>query len=180
MDGGVPQLGTDRVALWLPGYLGWFGVGMAFALWHIRPRAHGVLRPSVLDRLARIPGTLWAGAAAVYLVAATPLAGPYDLATASGPQAVVKSLLYAVVAGALVFPAISTIQGPEPRPVRALGGRIGHFLGDISYGVFCYHVIVLALLVEQLDFGVFGGRFGARFRTSPSGSPCWWRRRATT
>jgi peptidoglycan/LPS O-acetylase OafA/YrhL len=160
--GGSRQFGTDRAALWLPGYLGWFGVGMAFALWHVA-RTQGVLRPTVLDRLARIPGTLWAGAAAVYLIAATPLAGPYDLVSASGAQAVVKSLLYAVVAGALVFPAIGTIDGPEPRPVRALGGRIGHFLGDISYGVFCYHVIVLALLVEQLGFGVFGGQFGARF-----------------
>ena len=30
----------SQMALWLPGYLGWFGVGMALALWQVA-RAHG-------------------------------------------------------------------------------------------------------------------------------------------
>lgn len=152
------SLGTERAGLWLPGYVGWFGVGMAFALWHVA-RSHGLLGRSVLDRLAAMPGTVWAGAAAVYLIAATPLAGPYNLLPSTGGEAFMKSLLYAVIAAGVVLPAVGL---EEPRMTRFLGGRVGHFLGDISYGVFCYHVIVLALISDALDLGAFTGRFGTR------------------
>lgn len=152
------SLGTERAGLWLPGYVGWFGIGMAFALWHVA-RAHGLLGPSVLDRLAALPGTVWAGAAAIYLIAATPLAGPYNLLPSTGGEAFMKSILYAAAAAGVILPAVGLGEG---RVGRVLGGRVGHYLGDISYGVFCYHVIVLGLISDALDFGVFTGRFGLR------------------
>jgi len=46
-------------ALWLPGYLGWFGLGMALALWHTA-RSVGMLRRSWLDDAGSHPGSVWA------------------------------------------------------------------------------------------------------------------------
>ena len=65
----------------------------------------------------------------------------------------------------IVFPAVaSPDEASEPAAVRALGGRVGHFLGDISYGVFAYHVLVLGvveLLIGHVEFtGGFATLFG--------------------
>ena len=43
--------------------------------------------------------------------------------------------------------------------VRALGGRVGRALGDISYGVFAYHLIVLALAERAFNHQTFDGQF---------------------
>ena len=79
--------------LWLPGYIGWFAVGMGFALWQVA-RSSGRLGPSVLDTLTKIPGTVWGIAVALLLLAASPIAGPYNLSAPTPGQAFVKSLLY--------------------------------------------------------------------------------------
>ena len=52
---------TDRAeaGFWLPGYLGWFAVGMGCALWQVA-RSSGRLGSSALDTLTKIPGTVWA------------------------------------------------------------------------------------------------------------------------
>ena len=38
-------------------------------------------------------------------------------------------------------------------------GRVASFLGDISYGIFCYHLIVLGLVERATGHQVFGGAF---------------------
>ena len=35
------------------------------------------------------------------------------------------------------------------------------FLGEISYGVFCLHLLVLNAVLRQAQFGIFGGHFVA-------------------
>ncbi len=155
--------GHPTGGLWLPGYLGWFGAGMALAVWQVA-RSTGLLPDGFLGKLAYYPGTLWAGALAVFALATSPLAGPYGLSLASPGQAAVKSLLYSVLALLIVFPAVASVtEAAEPAAVRALGGRVGHFLGDISYGVFAYHVVVLGV-VERLTGHVdFVGGFATLF-----------------
>ncbi|ONI69525.1 acyltransferase [Kribbella sp. ALI-6-A] len=161
----VNATGNPIAGLWLPGYLGWFAVGMGFALWQVA-RSSGRLGPSALDTLATIPGTIWAVAAALLLIATGPIAGPYDLTSSSPGQAFVKNLLYTAIAACVVFPAIM----PSTRTAAILGGRVAHVAGDISFGVFCYHLIVLSL-VEQL-FGVdpFEGHFAKLFWPTLIGS----------
>jgi peptidoglycan/LPS O-acetylase OafA/YrhL len=149
--------------LWLPGYLGWFGAGMSLAVWQVA-RAKGLLPLGFLGQLANNPGTVWAGALAVFALATSPLAGPYDLSPPSGGQAVVKNLLYVVLAVLIVFPAVAAVdESAEPTVVRALGGRVGHYFGDISYGVFAYHVVVLGVVERLTGHVVFTGRFATRF-----------------
>jgi peptidoglycan/LPS O-acetylase OafA/YrhL len=147
-----------RAGLWLPGYLGWFAVGMAFAVWHVA-RSNGLLAASYVDVLARVPGTLWAAALGVYLIAASPVAGPYELTGPTPGQAFMKNLFYTVVAACVVLPAVGVAGDRAPPAVRVLGGRVAHYLGDISYGVFAYHVVLLGVVTEASDYVLFSGGF---------------------
>lgn len=150
-------------ALWLPGYLGWFGAGMSLAVWQVA-RSERLIPDGILGKLAGSPGTVWAGALAVFALATSSLAGPYDLSTSTPGQAATKSVLYAVLAVLIVFPAVAaTDESSEPAVVRALGGRVGHFLGDISYGVFAYHVVVLGVVEILIGHIVFTGGFALMF-----------------
>ena len=162
--------GHPTSGLWLPGYLGWFGTGMALAVWQVA-RSEGLIPDGFLGKLADNPGTVWAGALAVFALATSPLAGPYDLSPSSAGQAATKNLLYAVLAMLIVFPAVACVnESGEPVAVRILGGRVGHFLGDISYGVFAYHVIVLGVVERLTGHVVFTGRFATLFWLTLSSS----------
>jgi peptidoglycan/LPS O-acetylase OafA/YrhL len=155
--------GHPSSGLWLPGYLGWFGIGMALAVWQVA-RSRGLLPVGFLGRLTNNPGTVWAGALAVFALATSPLAGPYDLSPASPGQAATKNVFYAVLAMLVVFPAVACVnESSEPTVVQALGGRVGHYLGDISYGVFAYHVVVLGVVERLTGHVVFTGRFAMLF-----------------
>lgn len=156
--GGHPLWGV-----WLPGYLGWFSLGMALALWSVA-RGAGVLGASFLDDLVNHPWTVWATAGALYLVLISPVAGPYDLSPATPGEAATKNLLYGVFGALVVFPSVASVSmDHEPATVRALGGRLGKFLGDVSYGVFCYHLIVLGLVERAIGFTTFSGHFWTLF-----------------
>ncbi|TCC05223.1 acyltransferase family protein [Kribbella soli] len=137
----VMATGHPEAGLWLPGYLGWFAVGMGMALWQVA-RATGRLGPSTLDMLTRVPGTLWGIAAALLLITATPIAGPYDHSTPTAAQALIKSLLYTVVVACVLFPVLT----PTARTVRVLGGRPAQLAAQLSYGVVAYQFVVLGLI----------------------------------
>ncbi|MEI8406105.1 MULTISPECIES: acyltransferase family protein [unclassified Kribbella] len=155
---GINATDHARAGLWLPGYVGWFAVGMGFALWQVA-RSSGRLGPSALDTLTKIPGTVWGVAVALLVIAASPVAGPYNLTAASPGQAFVKSLLYTGIAACVLFPALN----PTARAARVLGGKVGHVAGDISYGVFAYHVIVLSVVEQVSGYTLFSGRFALLF-----------------
>ena len=155
---GASATGNALAGLWLPGFIGWFAVGMGLALWQVA-RSSGRLGPSVLDTLTKIPGTVWGVGVALFLIAATPIAGPFNLNPPSPGQAFVKCALYTVIAACVVFPAIT----PTSRISAVLGGKAGHIAGDISYGVFAYHLIVLSLVQQVFDLGLFKGHFALLF-----------------
>jgi peptidoglycan/LPS O-acetylase OafA/YrhL len=137
----VMATGHPEAALWLPGYLGWYAVGMGMALWQVA-RATGRLGPSTLDTLTRVPGTLWGIAAAVLLIAATPIAGPYDHSTPTAAQALTKTLLYTVAVACVLFPVLTPTAGT----VRVLGGQRARQAARLSYGVVAYQFVVLGLV----------------------------------
>lgn len=149
--------GRPLLAVWLPGFIGWFGLGMALALWQCAREA-GLLGAGRLDLLARHAPTTWALAAALFLVLASPLAGPYSLTAPTPFEAATKNLLYGVFAVLVVIPATATADA-VPEAVRPLGGRVATWLGDVSYGVFCYHLIVLGLVEQAMGYTIFTGGF---------------------
>jgi peptidoglycan/LPS O-acetylase OafA/YrhL len=143
-------------AQWLPGYLPWFMIGLAFAAISadlaVRPREH------VLERLGHDLTGCWILAAATFALACSPLAGPRLLLTPDGWQAGAKVVLYGVAGAFMVLPLVF---GPErDGTVRTqLCGPVPVWLGEISYGVFAIHMLVLNLVFRALDLDVFTGRF---------------------
>jgi peptidoglycan/LPS O-acetylase OafA/YrhL len=143
-------------AQWLPGYLPWFLIGVCFAAVSaslaVDPREH------VLDRIAHdLPGC-WILATAIFAVACSPLAGPRQLLIPGGWEAGSKVVLYAA-AGA--FYLLPLVFGPEREGwVRTqLSGPVMFWLGEISYGVFAIHMLVLNAVFSVLDIPIFTGRF---------------------
>jgi len=144
---------------WLPGHLDWFLVGMALALAEQRIRAQpaGALARARAEVAAR-PGSLLLLALAVLWLAGTPLGGPRTLAPPAPGTAALKEALYAVIAG-LVLAAVAASDQRRGTMHVALGGRSVQALGRVSYGVFLWHVLVLAGAMALLHRPVFGGGF---------------------
>ncbi|MBZ5736880.1 acyltransferase family protein [Nocardioides mangrovi] len=143
-------------AQWLPGYLPWFLVGVWFAAVSaslaVDPRDH------VLERLGHDLVGCWILATAVFAIACSPLAGPRTLLTPGGWEAGPKVVLYAIAGALYVLPLVF---GPvrEGWVRTQLSGPVLFWLGEISYGVFAIHMLVLNAVFSVLDIGIFTGRF---------------------
>lgn len=135
---------------WLPGHADWFALGMAMA-------AVSVAAADRFETVARDGVTCWVGAGALYVIAGTPLTGPYGLGLLSTSQALSRTLLYGAVAVLLVLPAtLPHVQGPV---TTFLASPPMAFVGRISYGVFLLHLAVLTLVFQGLHVPVFTGSF---------------------
>jgi len=144
---------------WLPSYLGWFAVGMTLVTWQ-QARCLGILPSSRIDFLARHPGTLWLCALAVLVIASTPVAGSRGLEAAVPGEAAFKNFAYAVFALLMVLPCVAALRDGQDAPAaRVLGGRVGRWLGDISYGIFAYHLLILELVGPVVGHVNFTGGF---------------------
>jgi peptidoglycan/LPS O-acetylase OafA/YrhL len=143
-------------ANWLPGYLTWFAVGMAFALLHVRVQAGSESRTARLFvGLGAMPGSCWAVAAGLLLVAATPLAGPTLLFIGASSESLTKHLLYALIGGLIVLTGIFT--SPEGHYVRIMSARPLRHLGHISFSIFCIHLPLLHLAWYLTGYELFHG-----------------------
>ena len=160
----------DHYHQWLPGFLPWFCVGITFAFVSV----HGPTRPEgsrwhVLERWGEDLVGCWLIGAAVFALACTPLAGPRVLVPPNHWEAFLKTLLYTVAAAFLVLPLVF---GPERDGFwrRTMSRRTAVWLGDVSYGIFCLHLIVLDYVMRLLDVPVFHGRFGDVFLVTVLGT----------
>ncbi|MEH3034503.1 MAG: acyltransferase, partial [Aeromicrobium erythreum] len=143
---------------WLPAYLDWFAAGMVLAAaWVARSHGsrHAVVR--LLDLAGSLPGLCWTVAASVLLLASTPLAGPLDLSPSTTPATMLlKNLAYLAVGVLVVVPAVF---GPPTRYRAALEHRVPRYLGQVSYAVFCIHLVVLHAVMAMTSTELFSGRF---------------------
>ncbi|MBM7515259.1 acyltransferase family protein [Nocardioides nitrophenolicus] len=149
-------LGDGPKLQWLPAFLGWFAVGIAFALLDVQ-RAAGV--PSRLGRrlyaLGAQPGVCWSLVLGLMLVATTPLAGPTLLLPETPVESLVRSLIYTVVGGLVVLTGIAAVPGSAY--ARVLSAPALRHLGLTSYSLFCLHLVLLDALAPRLGFGLFQG-----------------------
>ena len=161
--------GAARVALhtggsplqWLPAYLTWFALGIGLALASVlhdvasqQHRSPGRI-VALVASVGRQPGVCWAVALGVFLVAATPLAGPSLLAPLTPAQSLTKNLLYAAIGALLVASGAFAVEGQ--RYARVFGHVALRRLGWISYSVFCLHVCVLQLVMWATGWPLFRG-----------------------
>ena len=78
-------------------------------------------------------------------------------------------VLYGLAGGLLVLPMVfGNLQEGAIR--RFCNHRISFFLGEISYGIFCVHLIVLHSVFRRTDYGAFQGHFIQVFGLTLAGS----------
>ncbi len=140
--------------IWLPAFAGWFTGGMALALLTVADPAWRPVRAA--RALGSNLGLCWAGAAALYAVACTPISGPHFYVALTPGEAVARNLLYMGVGVLFVLPLVLG-QERGGRARRALASPAARFLGEISYGVFLVHFPLLWGLYSWLDIPVLTG-----------------------
>jgi peptidoglycan/LPS O-acetylase OafA/YrhL len=145
--------------MWLPNFMDWFAVGMAFAVVHNRLRQPD---PPVwmrrLNALADDPAVCLVVAGALFLLATTPLAGPYSFGEGSTSQAVMRHYLYLGASAALVMPGFLGTEGwGQWRAL--LASPLMTYLGTISYGIFLWHLFVLETGSRLVGIDSFTGWF---------------------
>ncbi|MGE2713427.1 acyltransferase family protein [Mycolicibacterium litorale] len=137
----------NSAGMWLPAHLWWFAGGMGLA----------VLRSLGIRCRAAVALPV---ATALFLIVCTPLAGEITMGPVPLWAPLTKSLLYAGVATLLVAPLV---LGGGGLYERVLGSRPMTWLGEISYELFLLHVLVMAVLINVLDWPLFGGPLAGLF-----------------
>ncbi|WP_067968876.1 acyltransferase family protein [Mycolicibacter icosiumassiliensis] len=132
---------------WAPAYGCWFGAGMLLAEWAYRPvgRVHRLAR-------RRLPMALLILVA--FGVAASPLAGPEGLTSATVGQFIVRTAMGGVLAWALLAPLV--LDRPDT-PHRFLASAPMVTLGRWSYGIFIWHLAALDMVFPVIGRFAFTG-----------------------
>ncbi|MFT4125830.1 MAG: acyltransferase [Gordonia sp. (in: high G+C Gram-positive bacteria)] len=132
---------SPTARLWAPSFLGWFVGGMLLA--------------ACAPFLGRLDPRVWVGtAAAALVVSATEIAGEPTITPTTASATIVKHVLYLVIALGLLAPLVG---GAPSWWSRCLANRPMVVLGEISYELFCVHVIVLEFMMAALGYRVFTG-----------------------
>ena len=150
------------LTLWLPAHLSWFAAGMAMAVLSVSATEDRLVRAA--HELGSSLWTCWGGAAALFCIAAGPQTGSVLLNQALTPApGVFKHVLYTGIAALAVWPLVFGDQ-TAGRTRRLLSSRPMHWFGEISYGVFLFHMPLLmalwTLFVDPLPV-VLGGTLAA-------------------
>jgi peptidoglycan/LPS O-acetylase OafA/YrhL len=145
--------------LWLPVYLDWFAFGMALASISVDIAAPARWQRAPI-RWASSAGTCWIIGALLFWLAILPLAGPRSLVPISTWQWTFKHYLYG---GSAFFFLLPLVAGTATWPERLLGNRVMRWFGEISYGVYLWHLALLISIQRWLGWPTFGGHFGALF-----------------
>lgn len=145
---GLPGAGSV-LRLSVLGHLAWFAAG----IWVSGARITGRGLPAATAR----PGELAAVAAALLVVAASPLGGGLLFSAPSPAQAALRELAYAAVAGLGVLAASSA--GPGSLTLDVLDGPVLRWVGARSYSLFLWHLPVLFMVMTLTGSELFSGSF---------------------
>lgn len=134
---------------WPPAFFSWFAAGMVLAELTVSPVgwAHRLARRRVLMALLALTA---------FLIAASPLAGREGLHPGSIAQVTLKTVMGAIVAGALLAPLV---LDRVDTPHRMLGSPVMVTLGRWSYGLFVWHLAALAMVFPVIGAFPFNGHF---------------------
>ncbi|WP_156618280.1 acyltransferase [Mycobacterium sp. 852013-51886_SCH5428379] len=132
---------------WPPAFFSWFAAGMILAELTVRPVGW-------MHRMARRRWLMAAIAVAAFAIAASPLAGREGLQPGTIGQVTLKTVMGAILAGALLAPLV--LDRPDT-PHRILGSPLMVTLGRWSYGLFIWHLAALAMVFPLIGEFAFSG-----------------------
>jgi len=157
----VAALGPVAVN-WLPGTIDWFAIGMFLAVLScVPPQCVAMPRlRATLHQWAQYPGMCWLMALVLYWFVTLPIGGPLDLQTPTAWQHVTKHVMEGLLVFFMMLPLTLASGGAIG---RALGNRVSRFFGEISYGVYLWHLPMLLLIQRSLDLPVFRGHYPEYF-----------------
>ena len=142
----------------LPPLMIWFCAGMAMAVllaWAAADPRPGCAAGRIGRSVAASAGMCGLIAASAFAIACTPLAGPEFFGIPGLWVTELKTLLYALVAAALVAPIafqpLLADRGAGMLSARLLGSRPARFLGRISYGIFLWQFLAAYAFFGLLD-----------------------------
>jgi len=146
-----------RALLWTPCYLDWFAAGMFLALVSVAADQH---RPGKWILGIQAAASDWRACLSLgvmlWWLATLPLAGPLDLTPFTSWQWAMKHALYLGAAGFMLLPV--TVAAAE-RPAPVLAARPAWLLGEISYGIYLWHLPLLILAYRVFGLRTFQGNF---------------------
>jgi peptidoglycan/LPS O-acetylase OafA/YrhL len=147
----VPRHHPVAVA-WPPRYLAWFAAGMALSVVAVWARAEpGGPAARFCRTVSECWGACWLAALCLYVIAASPLTGPRDLATLDEVwTAEFHILVYGMCALFFIAP-VALAPAAHPGVTAVLGNRVMRFLGRISYGVFLWQMILILGWYDATD-----------------------------
>jgi peptidoglycan/LPS O-acetylase OafA/YrhL len=149
----------------LPPLMIWFCTGMASAValaWAAAETGPGGPTSRAGRSVAASAGMCGLIAACVFAITCTPLTGPEFFGVPGLWATEVKTVLYALIAGAIVAPiAFQPLLGDQAAGMlsaRLLGSRPARFLGKISYGIFLWQFLAAYAFFNLLHLKtVFAG-----------------------
>lgn len=133
---------------WLPGYVPWFVAGILLAELVTGPRTW-------LHRIAERRHLMLVIAVVAFGLAATPLAGPKTLTDLEPWEYSNKIVLGAIMSFALLAPLV---LAPRDRH-RFLASPLALAVGRWSYGLFIWHLAVMAIVFPVFGIAPFQGHF---------------------
>ncbi|WP_119033336.1 acyltransferase family protein [Gordonia rubripertincta] len=140
---------------WVFGHLPWFVAGLILAEVAGVLHTAGAPRARWMNLAIRLSANRWLmlGVLVVaYGLACTRLAGPTGLGDVTNIEFVTKMVLGALCGYALLAPLVC-----NPGPFRFLTSRVMLALGRWSYGIFIWHVAVLAVVFPLFGIVPFNG-----------------------
>lgn len=154
----------------LPRSMLYFAAGMALAVlteWaRLEPAGPAARWGRVIGAM---PGWCWLVAACAMVLVATPLATPAVAGQAqNASQYVVNVVLFPIVAIALVTPA--AFQPFHPMITAVLANPVMRGLGQISYGVFLWHMVVITGWYEFTGRPIWAHDFALTLTVAAAGS----------
>ncbi|MFW0794230.1 acyltransferase [Gordonia sp. CPCC 205515] len=138
---------------WVFGHLPWFLAGLVMA----ELVGTGSGGPRWMRAVVRVSSRRWLMVAVLviaYGLACTPLAGPTGLGDLAAWQFAIKILLGAICGYAILAPLVC-----GPGPFRLLTSPVMLALGRWSYGIFIWHLAVLAAVFPLFGIVPFDGDF---------------------